>query len=56
MTNDIAMALRTPTKAAEAIKVEHAFAMPELASASDMIEVLGVSERPGRKISAKVLI
>lgn len=55
VTNDIAMALRTPTKAAEAIKIAHAFAMPELASASEMIEVLSVSERPGRKISAKVL-
>ena len=55
VTNDIAMALRTPTKAAEAIKVAHAFAMPELANASEMIEVLSVNERPGRKISAKVL-
>lgn len=55
VTNDIAMALRTPTKAAEAIKVKHAFAMPELASASEMLEVLSVNERPGRKISAKVL-
>lgn len=55
VTNDIAMALRTPTKAAEAIKISHAFAMPELASASEMLEVLSVSERPGRKISAKVL-
>lgn len=55
VTNDIAMALRTPTKAAEAIKIKHAFAMPELASASEMLEVLSVNERPGRKISAKVL-
>lgn len=55
VTNDIAMALRTPTKAAEAIKVAHAFAMPELANPNDMLEVLSVSERPGRKISAKVL-
>lgn len=55
VTNDIAMALRTPTKGAEAIKIKHACAMPELASANEMIEVLGVSERPGRKISAKVL-
>ncbi|MBA2650903.1 MAG: cell division protein FtsA [Tatlockia sp.] len=55
VTNDIAMALRTPTKAAEAIKVAHAFAMPELASATEMIEVLSVSERSGRKISTKVL-
>ncbi|MFC3908973.1 cell division protein FtsA [Legionella dresdenensis] len=55
VTNDIAMALRTPTKSAEAIKIKHACAMPELASANEMIEVMGVSERPGRKISAKVL-
>ncbi|MCC5016257.1 MULTISPECIES: cell division protein FtsA [unclassified Legionella] len=55
VTNDIAMALRTPTKSAEAIKLKHACAMPELANANEMIEVLGVSERPGRKISAKVL-
>ncbi|MDP1602186.1 MAG: cell division protein FtsA [Legionella sp.] len=55
VTNDIAMALRTPTKAAEAIKVKHACAMPELASANEMIEVMSVNERPGRKISAKAL-
>jgi cell division protein FtsA len=55
VTNDIAMALRTPTKAAEAIKIKYASAMPEMASADDMIEVMGVNEKPGRKISAKVL-
>ncbi|MFA5960223.1 MAG: cell division protein FtsA [Tatlockia sp.] len=55
VTNDIAMALRTPTKAAEAIKIQHAFAMQELASADQMIEVLSVNERSGRKISAKAL-
>ncbi len=55
VTNDIAMALRTPTKAAEAIKVKHACAMPELSNANEMIEVLSVNERPGRKISTKVL-
>ncbi|WP_131782671.1 cell division protein FtsA [Legionella gresilensis] len=55
VTNDIAMALRTPTKAAEAIKVKHACAMPELASDNEMIEVMSVNERPGRKISAKSL-
>ncbi|HAF87288.1 MAG: cell division protein FtsA [Legionellaceae bacterium] len=55
VTNDIAMALRTPTKAAEAIKVQYASAMPDLANGHEMIEVMGVNERPGRKISAKVL-
>lgn len=55
VTNDIAMALRTPTKAAEAIKVKYASAMPELANANEMIEVTSMNDRPGRKISAKVL-
>lgn len=55
VTNDIAMALRTPTQAAEAIKIGHACALPELANANDMIEVTSVNDRPGRKISAKAL-
>ncbi len=55
VTNDIAMALRTPTKAAEAIKLSDGCAMTELASASHMIDVLGVNERTARKISAKAL-
>lgn len=55
VTNDIAMALRTPTKSAEAIKINHACALPELANAGDMIEVASVSDRPGRKISSKTL-
>lgn len=55
VTNDIAMALRTPTKAAEVMKLEHAVAMPELANSGHMIEVLSVNERPGRKISTKAL-
>lgn len=55
VTNDIAMALRTPTKAAESIKLNYGCAMTELANVSQMIEVLSVNERPGRKISAKAL-
>jgi len=55
VTNDIAMALRTPTKAAEAIKINHGCAMPELANTTHMIDVMSVNERPGRKISVKAL-
>jgi cell division protein FtsA len=55
VTNDIAMALRTPTKAAESIKITHAYALPELANANQMLEVASVNDRPGRKISAKAL-
>lgn len=55
VTNDIAMALRTPTKSAETIKLNYGSAMAELANVSQMIDVLSVNERPGRKISAKAL-
>jgi len=55
VTNDIAMALRTPSKSAETIKVNHGYAMSELANEGQMIEVMSVSERPGRKISTKAL-
>lgn len=55
VTNDIAMALRTPTKAAETIKLSHACALPELANPNQMLEVASVNDRPGRKISAKAL-
>lgn len=55
VTNDIAVALRTPGKAAENIKVNYGSAMTELANANQMLEVLSVNERSGRKISAKAL-
>lgn len=55
VTNDIAMALRTPTKAAEAIKLSHACALTEFANPNQMLEVASVNDRPGRKISAKAL-
>ncbi len=55
VTNDIAMALRTPTKSAEAIKLNYGCAMSELANVNQMIDVLSVNERPGRKISARAL-
>ena len=55
VTNDIAMALRTPTKAAEAIKLSHAYALPEFADPNEMLEVASVNDRSGRKISAKAL-
>jgi len=55
VTNDIAMALRTPTKSAETIKINYGCAMSELSNVSQMIDVLSVNERPGRKISARAL-
>ncbi|MFM8444638.1 MAG: cell division protein FtsA [Methylococcus sp.] len=51
VTNDIAVALRTPTQFAEEIKVKHAYALTQLASLEDFIEVPSLGERPIRQIS-----
>lgn len=55
VTNDIAMALRTPSKSAEIIKVNHGCALSELVNDEQMIDVSSVSDRTGRKISTKAL-
>jgi cell division protein FtsA len=55
VTNDIAMAMRTPTKAAEAMKVLHASAMPDRVDHNEMIDVMSMNEKPLRKIATKVL-
>lgn len=55
ITNDIAMALRTPTKDAEELKIAHGVALRQLASASEMIEVPGVGERGPRELSRQTL-
>ncbi|MDG2410719.1 MAG: cell division protein FtsA, partial [Halioglobus sp.] len=48
VTNDIAMALRTPTQHAEEIKIKYACALTQLAGAEDTIKVPSVGERPPR--------
>ena len=55
ITNDIAMALRTPTKDAEDIKVAHGCALRQLASVNDVIEVPGVGDREPRQMSRQTL-
>jgi cell division protein FtsA len=55
ITNDIAMALRTPTKDAEELKIAHGVALRQLASPNDMIEVPGVGERGPRELSRQTL-
>jgi cell division protein FtsA len=55
ITNDIAMALRTPTRDAEELKIAHGVALRQLASPSDMIEVPGVGERGPRELSRQTL-
>ena len=55
ITNDIAMALRTPTKDAEELKIAHGVALRQLASPSEMIEVPGVGDRGPRELSRQTL-
>src|SRR5689334_17558806 len=55
ITNDIAMALRTPTAEAEELKVHHGCALRQLAEAGQMIEVAGVGDRPPRMLSRQTL-
>jgi len=55
ITNDIAMALRTPTADAEIIKIRHGVALRQLADANELIEVPGIGEREPRSMSRQTL-
>ena len=55
VTNDVAVALRTPTQSAEAIKCAYACALTQLADAEEMIDVSSIGDRPPRKISKQNL-
>ncbi|HMY38907.1 MAG TPA: cell division protein FtsA, partial [Marinagarivorans sp.] len=55
VTNDIAMALRTPTQYAEAIKIKYACALATLTNPDEMIQVPSVGDRPPRSLSRQSL-
>ena len=55
ITSDIAMALRTPTKDAEEIKVEYGVAKQLLADPNEQLEVPGLGDRPPRMLSRQAL-
>ncbi len=55
VTNDIAVALRTPTKSAEEIKREYACALTQIADVEQIINVPSIGDREPRKISAQNL-
>ncbi len=55
VTNDIAMALRTPSKSAESIKLNYGSVLPESLNSNQMIEVSSMHDRSGRKIPTKML-
>jgi cell division protein FtsA len=55
VTNDIAIALRTPTQSAEEIKVKYACCLTPMASADENIEVASVGDRAPRRFSRRSL-
>jgi cell division protein FtsA len=55
VTNDIAVALRTPTQHAEEIKIKYACALTQLARNDQTIEVPSIGERPPRRLSRQTL-
>lgn len=55
ITNDIAVALRTPTQSAEEIKVKHGCALRQLADPREVVEVQAVDGREPRQLSCQAL-
>jgi cell division protein FtsA len=55
VTNDIAVALRTPTANAEEIKKKYGCALTQLATSDESIEVPSVGDRPPRQLARQTL-
>lgn len=55
VTNDIAVAFRTPTQAAEEIKIKHGCSLRQLADPREVVEVPGVDGREPRQLSVQTL-
>jgi cell division protein FtsA len=55
VTNDIAVALRTPTANAEEIKKKYGCALTQLATSEESIEVPSVGDRPPRSLARQTL-
>jgi cell division protein FtsA len=51
VTNDIAVAFRTPTQSAEEIKIRHACCLKQLARPAERIDVASVGDRAARSLS-----
>lgn len=55
VTNDIAIAMRTPTQYAEEIKLKYACALRQLATADETISVPSVGDRAPRRLARQTL-
>jgi cell division protein FtsA len=55
VSNDIAIALRTPTQSAENIKIQYACALARLANSDEMIEIPSMGDRATKRLSRLTL-
>jgi len=55
VTNDIAIAMRTPTQYAEEIKIKYACALRQLTNPDEVIEVPSVGDRSPRRLARQTL-
>ncbi len=55
VTNDIAMALRTPTPAADEIKTKYACVVPQMVDPEQTVSVPGMGDRPARTLARQTL-
>lgn len=55
VTNDVAVALRTPTQYAEEIKIKHGSCLANTTDPAETIEVPSVAKRPAKQIPKKAL-
>lgn len=55
VTNDLAVALRTPTQHAEDIKIKYGCALEQLAGSEETIQVPSVGERTSRRLARQTL-
>ncbi len=55
VTNDIAIALRTPTRNAEEIKINHGCALQDLVDSNQMIDIPTTGDRVPKRIPARAL-
>ena len=55
VTNDVAVALRTPTQFAEEIKIKHGAALTSAVDPTETLQVPSVAKRPPKQIHKKAL-
>lgn len=51
VSNDIAIAFRTPTRHAEQVKIHHASCLVEQACPEKIVEISGVADRPAKQVT-----